>query len=288
MKNRLPAWFKQEIPSDKALETKDILSEFNVSTVCRKARCPNSGRCFKDLKISFMILGDICTRNCRFCAVDKSESGVLEIDHDEPRRIAQAARKLGLKYVVITSVTRDDLPDAGAAQFAETIREIREIGKNIKLEVLIPDFNGNIPSLKTVISAKPNVIAHNIETVRRLYGEIRPKSSYETSLDVLRIIKKTDTSLTVKSSIILGLGEQEEDLLSTMRDLKSTGLDILTLGQYLSPGPDYYPVKEFIAIERFKRYRDMAMRMGFKTVLSGPLVRSSYEAEETYKEFIYV
>jgi lipoic acid synthetase len=306
MKNRLPLWFKQEIPSDEALELADMVSEFNVNTVCQEARCPNLSRCFKDLKLAFMILGNVCTRNCRFCAVNKSENIALGLDDDEPFRISQIVNMLGIRYVVITSVTRDDLSDGGAAQFVKSIKAIHDIDKNIspvsnathiknnlkvtnrvKVEVLIPDFKGDISSLKAVIAAYPEVIAHNIETVKGLYKEIRPKSSYQASLNVLRSIKDIEASMVIKSSIILGLGEREEEVVCTMRDLKNVGLDILTLGQYLSPGPKHYPIKEFITIEQFKKYRDIAIALGFKVVLSDPLVRSSYAAEETHREFIY-
>ena len=234
-----------------------------------------------------MILGNTCTRNCRFCAVRKSENVSLGINDDESHRISRVVKMLGLKYVVVTSVTRDDLSDGGAAQFAKTIEAIHSIDKNTKVEVLIPDFKGDISSLKTVIAAYPEVIAHNIETVRRLYKTVRPQADYRVSLDVLRRIKEIYPSLTVKSSIILGLGETEEEVVCAMQDLKNTGLDILTLGQYLSPGAQHYPVKEFISSQQFKRYKGIGLALGLKVISSGPLIRSSYQAEEVYKELIY-
>ncbi|MCX5702604.1 MAG: lipoyl synthase [Candidatus Omnitrophica bacterium] len=287
MNNKLPSCFKQEIIDDEALKTRALLSEFHVNTVCQQARCPNLNHCFKNLRLAFMILGNTCTRNCRFCAVRKSENVSLGINDDEPHRISRVVKMLGLKYVVVTSVTRDDLSDGGAAQFAKTIEAVHNIDKNIKIEVLIPDFKGDISSLKTVIAAYPEVIAHNIETVRRLYKAVRPQADYRVSLDVLRRIKEIYPSLTVKSSIILGLGETEEEVVCAMQDLKNTGLDILTLGQYLSPGAQHYPVKEFINNQQFKRYKDIGLALGLKVISSGPLIRSSYQAEEVYKELIY-
>ena len=235
-----------------------------------------------------MILGNICTRNCRFCGVNKSEISGLGIDKDEPKRIGQVVKLLGLSYVVITSVTRDDLLDGGAKQFAKTIELLHDINSEIKIEVLIPDFSGNAAGLKTVIDAGPCVIGHNIETVRRLYKELKPKANYQLSLDILSRIKKVNPFLMIKSSLILGLGETEEEVIDTMEDLINASCDILTLGQYLAPSSKHYPAKEFIGIEKFQRYRDIGTALGFKSVLSGPLVRSSYKADELYKEVAYV
>jgi lipoic acid synthetase len=306
MNEKLPSCFKQEIIDNEALKTRALLSEFHINTVCQQARCPNLNHCFKNLRLAFMILGNTCTRNCRFCAVRKSENVSIGINDDESHRISRVVKMLGLKYVVVTSVTRDDLSDGGAAQFAKTIEAIHSIDKNtnpisnitqiknnvkvtngVKVEVLIPDFKGDISSLKTVIAAYPEVIAHNIETVRRLYKAVRPQADYRVSLDVLRRIKEIYPSLTVKSSIILGLGETEEEVVCAMQDLKNTGLDILTLGQYLSPGAQHYPVKEFISSQQFKRYKGIGLALGLKVISSGPLIRSSYQAEEVYKELIY-
>lgn len=307
MSNRLPAYFKQEISDNETLRIAHLISEFGVNTVCKEAKCPNINHCFKHKQITFMILGDTCTRNCRFCAVNpvrnttptklnskisngvnKSKENALIFDEGEPYRISQIVKILDLKYVVITSVTRDDLTDGGAAEFAKAIELIKAIGKNIKVEVLIPDFRGNIPSLKSVIDAGPAVAGHNIETVERLYKELKPKANYQLSLEVLKKIKEINPSLITKSSIILGLGETEDEIVETMEDLRKVQCDILTLGQYLAPSPQHYPTKEFISIEKFQRYKDIGMALGFKAVSSAPLVRSSYHADQVYKEIAYV
>ena len=288
MNNRLPAWFKQDIPDATVRGRMQLLSEFKVNTVCCEARCPNLSFCFKNLKFTFMILGNICTRNCRFCGVAQSEKKTLSLDENEPYRISQIAKILNLKFVLITSVTRDDLTDGGAAQFVKTIELIHSIDKNIKIEVLIPDFSGNIASLKTVIDARPSILAHNIETVNRLYKTLRPKANYQTSLDMLKKSKEINPLLITKSSLILGLEESEEEIIYTMEDLRYNQCDILTLGQYLAPSQRHYPVKEFISIEQFQRYRHIGLKLGFKAVLSGPKVRSSYHAEEVLGELEYV
>lgn len=286
--NRLPLWFRQELPDEPTLKKMQLLSELNVNTVCKEAKCPNLSYCFKNAKLTFMILGDVCTRNCRFCAVKKSDGKSLTLDLEEPLRIARVVRELGLNYVVITSVTRDDLKDGGAEIFAKTIELIHALNRNIKVEVLIPDFSGNPLGLKTVIDARPCVVGHNIETVKRSYKELKPKSDYRVSLDILNKIKEINPLLTTKSSLILGLGETEGEVISTLRDLRYARCDILTLGQYLAPSLDHYPIKEFIGIKQFNRYKDIGTALGFKAVLSGPLVRSSYRAEEAYKEVVYV
>ncbi len=286
MKNRLPNWFRQEIITNAALKKLSVLSEAGVHTVCSEAKCPNLNSCFKESRFTFLILGDKCTRNCRFCGVDKLSGGNSEIDKHEPYRVSEIVKNLGLKYVVVTSVTRDDLSDGGSGQFVTTIEAIRDIDRHIAVEVLIPDFLGNINSLDKVINAKPTVLAHNMETVRRLYPAVRPEANYEVSLSVFSRAKEINSLLPTKSSLILGLGEGEEEVILTMEDLRAAGCDILTLGQYLSPGPGYYPVKEFLSPLRFDRYRDIGIDMGFKGVLSGPLVRSSYRAEHTYREAI--
>lgn len=288
MNNRLPAWFKQDIPDCQVRGRMQLLSEFKVNTVCGQGKCPNLSFCFKELKFTFMILGNTCTRNCRFCAVTQSKKNTLSLDENEPYRIGQIVKILNLKFVVITSVTRDDLSDGGAEQFVKTIELIHNIDKNIKIEVLIPDFSGNIASLNTVIGAKPSILAHNMETVRRLYKTLRPKANYQTSLGILNKVKEINPLLITKSSLILGAGETEEEVIYTMEDLRYNQCDILTLGQYLAPSPRHYPVKEFISPEQFQRYRSIGLGLGFKAVLSGPCVRSSYHAEEVLGELEYV
>lgn len=284
MKNRLPPWFRQEIITGAAIKRLSALSGNGVYTVCSEARCPNLNACFKESRLTFLILGDQCTRHCRFCAIKKAPAGRLGIDTDEPRRIAGEVKRLALKYVVITSVSRDDLDDAGAGQFARTIEAIKNTGGGIGIEVLIPDFSGNRDSLKKVVNAGPCVLAHNLETVKRLYPEVRLQADYRTSLDVINMVKEIKPDMVTKSSLMLGLGESEAEVVLAMKDLRSVHCDVLALGQYLSPGQAYYPVKEFLPLERFERYFDIGMDMGFKRVSSGPLIRSSYRAEEIYRE----
>lgn len=284
--DRLPVWFKQKLPESAVLTRLSLLSGLNINTVCKEAGCPNLGDCFKNLRLTFMILGDTCTRNCGFCAVKKARGGSLYTDLVEPYRIAEAVRKLGLDYVVITSVTRQDLADGGAGVFAKTVELIRAIDKDIKVEVLIPDFSGNAASLKVVADSGPCVIGHNMETVKRLHKQLKPQAGYQLSLEVLNKIKELRVSLVTKSSLILGLGETRGEVVETMRDLSKSRCDILTLGQYLAPSFCHYPVREFINPEQFEEYRKIGLGFGFKAVLSGPLVRSSYQAKEAYNQSI--
>lgn len=286
--NRLPLWFRQELPDAKSLEIVRFISKLNINTVCIEAKCPNLNSCFKNSYLTFMLLGRICTRNCRFCAVKKSDNKDLSLDLEEPMRIAKAVRKLNLNYVVLTSVTRDDLKDTGASIFVKTIEAIRNINKNIKIEVLIPDFKGDTLNLKCVLDTLPNVVGHNIETIKMLYTKLRPMADYEISLSVLANIKKIRPELTSKSGLILGLGETQKEVIKTLQDLRKSECDILSLGQYLAPSIEHYPVKEFITPEQFQKYKEIALDLGFKAVLSGPLVRSSYQAESIFKEFAYV
>lgn len=285
MINRLPAWFKQEIPGQKTSKLVSLLDKFKANTICQQAKCPNLSFCFQQQRLTFLILGDSCSRSCQFCAVASRKSQVARhklSDTDEPQRIAQLVKLLGLKYVVITSVTRDDLADGGAAEFSRTIALIRNLGREIKVEVLIPDFGGNTAGLKAVIAAQPTIIGHNLETVLRIHKQLKPQSDYFLSLQVIRRLKELAPGLPCKSSMLLGLGESEDELIQAMRDLLGAGCDILTLGQYLAPSLQHYPVQEFISLEKFNYYQDFARHLGFKVVLSGPLVRSSYRAEEVY------
>ena len=284
MKNRLPYWFKQDLADDTTLTMLGLLSGLNINTVCQKAKCPNLNYCFKKSKLTFMILGNTCSRNCRFCAVDKSDNRNKGLDLDEPFRIAEAVKELGLDYVVITSVTRDDLEDGGAAVFAKTIELVRSINRNIKVEVLIPDFQGKITSLQCVLDAVPDVTAHNLEAVNRLYKDLKPRCDYAVSLRILKKIKELNQAMITKSSLILGIGETENEVIAAMEDLRDADCDILTLGQYLSPSVNHYPVEEFIDLEQFQRYSRIGLGVGFKAILSGPLVRSSYRAEEVYRK----
>lgn len=282
--NRLPEWFRQEIPDSQTLRKQRQLKALNIHTVCREAKCPNISACFKAGHLTFMILGDTCTRACRFCAVAKLQEKPPVVDNSEPQRIKEAVEALGIKYAVITSVTRDDLPDGGAKIFSRTIELIRGLNKGIRIEALIPDFKGDADNLKLVVRAAPDILAHNIETVKRLYPDIRPQAVYERSLSLLENVKRINPLLRTKSSLMLGLGEREEEVILAMRDLLAHGCDCLTLGQYLAPSINHYPVLEFIKPDKFQEYARIGLSLGFKAVLSAPCARSSYQAEDLHKK----
>ena len=275
---RHPEWIK--VKSTNTHETKKILRHHGVSTVCEEARCPNQGKCFSQSAAAFMILGDRCTRNCSFCAVESSEP--LPPDPEEPEKVANAVMALGLKFAVITSVTRDDLPDGGAGGFAGTIQAIKNKNNAIKIEVLTPDFKGDSEALKTVLDAGPDVFNHNIETVPRLYSAVRPMADYATSVSVLNTAKKLSPAIKTKSGIMTGLGETEQEVLSVMHDLREAGCDFLTIGQYLQPRRTNIPVVEYIKPEIFERYRIKALEKGFRAVASSPLTRSSMDASAMF------
>ena len=252
-----------------------------LHTVCQEARCPNQWECFSRNTATFLIMGDRCTRNCRFCAVLHGPRG--EPDPEEPSRVAEAARSLGLDYVVVTSVTRDDLPDGGASLFAETIREIRRKKPGTDVEVLIPDFQGNERALALVLDAGPAVLNHNIETVERLYPEVRPGADYGRSLKLLERARTYSPAIPRKSGMMLGLGETAEEVRGTLRNLLEAGCMMLTLGQYLQPSESHLPVSRFVPPEEFETWRTVALDMGFSAVFSGPFVRSSYRAGEMHR-----
>ena len=259
-----------------------ILDRYHVNTVCEHSLCPNISKCWGSGTATFMILGDTCTRSCRFCYVKKGKP--LPPDPGEPSRVARAALEMGLQYVVITSVTRDDLPDQGALHYAETIREIRRMLPNARIEVLIPDFQGRLDLLEKVIDAGPDVVAHNIETVKRLTRKVRdPRAYYERSLMILKYAKRYDPRLVTKSSILLGFGETWEEILEAFRDLRNAEVDILVVSQYMRPSPAQLPVEKMYTMDEFKRLEDIAYSMGFKYVLSHPLARTSYRAREAYE-----
>jgi lipoic acid synthetase len=287
MISRLPAWLKQDFPGAGILNRVRDLSGRQIHTVCQEAHCPNVSDCLKRNEFTFIILGDTCTRNCRFCSVKKSGAANLGVDSGEPLRVAQAVKEFGIDYALITSVARDDLADGGAEIFFRTIGSIRRLNRNTKVEVLIPDFQGNIASLKRLLEAAPDVVGHNLETVRRLYPILRPQADYRVSLKVLKKIKEINPALITKSSLMLGLGETETEALEAMRDLRLSGADILTLGQYLAPSAKHHPVAEFILPWQFKKYEEAGLNMGFKAVSSGPRVRSSYRAKEIFLEACY-
>lgn len=273
-----PPWIKVSLRGTH--NTKRILRHHSLYTVCEEARCPNQGDCFSRGVATFMILGDICSRGCSFCAVNSGKP--LPPDHDEPERIVDAIQSLNLKFVVITSVTRDDLPDGGAEHFARTIRRLRERIEGIKIEVLTPDFKGDINALKTVLDECPDVFNHNVETVPRLYPIVRPMADYQVSLDLLRTAKRLYPHIKTKSGIMVGLGESEDELYTVMKDLRDTGCNFLTIGQYLMPKKGKIPVVEYIKPERFEIFKNKAMEFGFDAVASSPLVRSSMNAEEMF------
>lgn len=280
-----PAWLKRSLPRGPEYEAvRKLISSSKLTTVCQEAKCPNMWECFSKKTATFMILGSRCTRNCRFCNV---KCGVPDpINKKEPQKIARAAEELNLKYVVITSVTRDDLPDGGAGHFAETIREIRKrLSGKTKIEVLIPDFQGNFTALKTVMNAEPDVLNHNIETVPSLYKTVRPQAVYQRSLELLERAKNIQRSrgnriITVKSGIMTGIGETRNELEKTFMDLQEHGCTILTIGQYLQPSKKHPPVVKYYTPEDFKELKKTAESLGFKKVSSGPFVRSSYQANQ--------
>jgi lipoyl synthase len=278
-KSPRPAWLKVQLPNNEEyFRLRKLIQEQRLNTVCSDAHCPNIGECWGAGTATFMILGGLCTRNCKFCAV---QSGLpLPADPDEPRRVAVAVRLLNLKYVVVTSVSRDDLNDGGAFLFAETVRQIRHIGPDIQVELLIPDFSGNLDALQTVVTAHPEVLGHNIETVPRLYPEARASADYLRSLALLQNAKSFGLPVKTKSGIMLGLGEIESEIADVLKDLRKADVDILTLGQYLQPSRDHLPVQKYYTPQEFADYKTYAYSIGFRYVASGPLVRSSYHAQE--------
>jgi lipoic acid synthetase len=273
-----PKWLKVRLPQgQRFFELKRLVHEQRLNTVCQDARCPNIGECWGAGTATFMILGEVCTRACRFCAVKTGRPP--ECDLDEPRRVAEAIQKLDLRYAVITSVDRDDLEDGGAFIFAETIRKTRALCSGIRIEVLIPDFRGSRAALQTVVESKPDVLAHNVETVPRLYPVARAGSRYLRSLELLRGVKCMDGTLATKSSVMLGLGERRDEILEVLNDLAEVGVDVVTLGQYLQPTRQHLPVERYYSPEEFAQLREYGLSLGFRNVEAGPLVRSSYRAE---------
>jgi lipoic acid synthetase len=277
-----PHWLRRRLVTGPAYErVRDLLKKSRLHTVCQEAKCPNIWECFSRQTSTFLIMGPCCTRNCRFCAVAHGKPGPP--DHEEPARVAEAAQSMGLSYVVITSVTRDDLPDGGASLFAETIKEILKRMPEALVEVLIPDFQGNKDALQTVMEAHPDVLNHNLETVPRLYPSVRPEAVYHRSLELLKRAKNFDPTIPTKSGLMLGLGEFPEEVEKTLEDLLYVGCSILTLGQYLRPTQEHLQVERFIHPEEFDSWRESALKIGFSGVASGPFVRSSYNARELYK-----
>jgi lipoic acid synthetase len=274
-----PAWIKVRLPSNPVFfSTKALISDLRLHTVCESAQCPNRWECWSQGTATMMIAGERCTRACGFCAVTTAKPFALE--EDEPQRVAEAVRRMGLKHVVVTAVARDDLKDGGANHFARTIQAIRGMDPSVIVEVLVPDFHAGTECIQTVLEAGPDIFNHNLETVERLTPAVRSRAKYRTSLEVLRKAKELAPAIVTKSGVMLGLGEREPELFQTMDDLRGIGCQVLTLGQYLRPTPQHLPVVEFVSPERFDAYGEIARSKGFAHVASGPLVRSSYHAAD--------
>ena len=282
---RLPEWLRTRLPTtDRFAHTRSLLDELKLHTVCQSAKCPNHWECWSKGTATFMIAGDRCTRACGFCAVTTAKP--LALEADEPGRVAEATHRMRLKHVVITAVARDDLPDGGAGHFSQTIRAVRQLNPETIIEVLTPDFNDRDSAIEAVLAAGPHIFNHNLETVRRLTPAVRSRATYDRSLSVLGKVKATSgSSVYTKSGLMLGLGEEEEELLTALRDLRAAGCDILTLGQYLQPTMNHLPVVQFVPPEKFAAYAQQARQMGFVHVASGPMVRSSYHADEVELPF---
>jgi lipoyl synthase len=278
---RKPEWLKRRLPTGETFnQVREIIAAGRLHTVCQEAKCPNIWECYSHRTATFLIMGERCTRNCRFCAVS---SGTPEpLDPQEPTHVAEAVERMQLKYVVITSVTRDDLPDGGAAHFAATLQAIRQRIPQAEIEVLIPDFQGDRTSLERVLIARPDVLNHNIETVPRLYPKVRPQADYRRSLDLVRHAAEFAPAIPTKSGLMLGLGEQSDEIQQTLEDLRQAGCRILTLGQYLQPSPQNLPVETYVTPDEFETWRKAALELGFSEVASAPFVRSSYHARESF------
>ncbi|MGD8775792.1 MAG: lipoyl synthase [Syntrophobacterales bacterium] len=278
-----PPWLKRRLAlKSSANEVSALLRDLNLHTVCQGAHCPNQLECFGNGTATFMILGDVCSRNCTFCAVPP---GTQEPPQpDEPERVAEAVKRLDLHYVVITSVTRDDLANGGASHFAATIEAILSTRTHVLVEVLVPDFRGSLKGLATVLEAQPSVLNHNVETVSRLYPTVRPQANYQRSLRLLAEAKRLDAKIITKSGFMVGLGEKPEEVVALLEDLRRVGCDLVTIGQYLCPSKDHHPVVEYVHPERFAAYKQAAERLGFRGVAAGPYVRSSYKADNLYRK----
>lgn len=277
-----PDWLKVRFNQECVDEVAELMRDLKLNTVCKEANCPNLGECFRKHTSTFMLLGSNCTRNCRFCNVTCARPE--PVDPEEPKNVALAAKKLNRRHVVLTCVTRDDLPDGGATQFAKTVEEIRKICPGTTVETLISDMKMNTDALDIVIKAHPEVLNHNVETVKELQKVVRPQAAYERSLDVLRYCKKKDSTILTKTGFMVGLGETEEQIECLLDDILATGCDILTIGQYLQPSKDHYPLARYATPEDFARYKEIALKKGFRHVASAPLARSSYKAWEALED----
>lgn len=276
-----PAWLRVRVPPSTSREVMSVINKESLHTVCVEAKCPNQMQCFAKGQATFLLLGPNCTRHCTFCAVDKSP--VQKPDSNEPARIAHTIAQMGLSYCVLTMVTRDDLADGGALHITKTIKAIRNLCPEIEMELLVSDLNGNRDALDMILREAPEVVNHNVETVPRLYPDVRPQADYRRSLDLLARVHSVDPQITTKSGMMLGLGETRGEILSTMDDLRKSGCQLLTLGQYLAPSADHHPVVRYIPPEEFEEYKSEALDRGFTGVASSPLVRSSYRAADMYR-----
>jgi lipoyl synthase len=279
-----PEWLKKTVSLNNSNinQVKDLLINLKLNTVCQSAKCPNIFECFSKKTATFMLMGNICTRNCAFCGVRSGKP--QNLDKFEPKNIAKAVKEMGLSYIVLTSVTRDDLEDGGAEHFAKTVREIKITAPNLKVECLIPDFKGSKENLKILLDVKPDVLNHNLETIKRNYKTIRDHASYNKSLDILKSAKAINPEVLTKSGFMLGLGEEIEEILELLHDLESTNCDIVTIGQYLQPSKENYPVQKYYSGEEFEKIKNLASSFNFKSVVAGIFVRSSYEASSTINE----
>lgn len=283
MRQRIPRWIKAKLPTtSNYAKVRKNLDNGCLHTICEEASCPNRGECWDVGTATFLILGDTCTRNCKYCNV--IHGNPTELDLNEPKKLAESVKKLGLRYAVITSVTRDDLPDGGASHFADVITEIRKLVPECRIEVLIPDFRFEKKSLKTVLDAKPDVLNHNIEVAEEIYGDIRPQGDYKGSLSLLKSVKSVSPEQITKSGLMIGLGENEDSIIKTLSDLKDSDVDIVTIGQYLQPSKKNPEVVRYYTPDEFKALKKIGYSLGFRQVESAPLVRSSYHASETFDE----
>jgi lipoic acid synthetase len=283
-----PEWFKIRPPSEKYTEVKDIIKKYGLTTICVEGKCPNLSECWSGGTATFMVLGEVCTRGCRFCNVKTAAQG-QPLDKDEPKKLVQALKEMNaFDYIVITSVDRDDLPDQGSNHFAECIRAVKKELPDLLIEVLIPDFRGDISLLKNVVDARPDVISHNVETVERLQRPVRDiRANYKQSLAILEAVKKLNPNIVTKSAIMVGLGEKKEEVVQTMKDLRAIGVEIFTIGQYLRPSQKHLKINEWVHPVVFEEYRKLGEEQGFVGVFSGPFVRSSYKAGEVFiKNFL--
>lgn len=281
-KTIIPSWIKKQVPKGGAVrKLRTLLSDSDIHTVCEEALCPNRGECFSNNTATFLLMGDVCTRSCGFCATKTGRPEAL--DPEEPQKIVEAVRKLDLRYVVLTSVNRDELPDGGALHFVKVIQALWEFDSSLKIEVLIPDFQGKHYALNLISEATPTVINHNIESTPRLYLQVRPQANYQQSLDVLNYFKDKNPKAITKSGLMVGLGETVEEVTQVLKDLRKNQVNIITIGQYLSPSKKHLPVREYVSLEKFQTYQQIGMEIGFNKVVSGPMVRSSYLAEKTFQ-----